>query len=325
MSANKTNFSLLTAFIFILFGLFYLFIKTIPLTLAHAIYFCQRTFSNAIVFSSNAPLFALLIFSFIFSIGLIILTVQIIKTGMLIKATLKKRIPHPKKLLSFAENLGLQNKINVIEDRNQFSFCYGLLRPRICISTGLIESLEENELKAVLLHESYHLKNHDPLRIILGKTSSRMLFFIPTFKDIQSHYAFSKEIAADEVAIRSGHKEFLISALTKLLSPSIPSLSGVAAFADSHSLENRILYLTEQKKVSIRLSKRNLLLSFSAILFLFILLSGPVHAIATNDKAMSHSYFICPFGGDCINSCKKELTQSTKNNFSKNLHYTPVK
>jgi len=75
-----------------------------------------------------------------------------------------------------------------------------------------------------------------------------MFFFIPTLKDIQSHYTFSKEIAADEVVIRNVNKESLISALTKFLSPSIPTLTGVAAFADSYDLEKRILYLSGQRK-----------------------------------------------------------------------------
>ena len=325
MNANRTQILLLGTFGLIILSLVNIFIKTIPLTVAHAIYFCQRALSNAIVFPNLTPFIILLFLSLIFFIGLVVLTVQFLKTQFFIKQTFKKSGVFPKKLHAIVKNLALENKIDVTQHKNHISFCYGLFRPRICLSTGLITSLNSDELKAVLLHESYHLKNHDPLRILLGKTASLMLFFIPTLKDIQLHYIFSKEIAADEVVIRNGNKDSLISALTKLLSPSIPSLSGIAAFADSHSLENRILYLAKKKKTSIHLSKRNLLLSFSAVLFLFIVLSSPVHAIAINDKAMNHSYFICPFGSDCINSCKKEFETISNKNFSEEVPYTSVK
>ena len=260
--------------------------------------------------------------------------VQFLKTQLFIRRTLTKSVLFPKKLQAIAKTLDLENKIDVVEHKTHISFCYGLFGPRICVSTGLIASLNLDELKAVLLHESYHLKNHDPLRILLGKTASLMLFFIPTLKDIQAHYIFSKEIAADEIVVRNGGRESLISALSKLVSPSNSSLKGVApyrmvqgvaAFADSNDLEKRILYLTEHKKTYIGLSKRNLLLSFSAILVLFVVLSLPVHAITINDKDIDSSYFICPFGSDCINSCKKEIETTSSKNFSEELPYTPVK
>ncbi len=65
------------------------------------------------------------------------------------------------------------------------------------ISSNLIKSLSEGELKVVLLHESYHLKHRDPLKIILSQVATTMFFFVPILKDIHSHYALSKEISAD--------------------------------------------------------------------------------------------------------------------------------
>lgn len=325
MNANRAQILLLGTFGLIILSLINLFIKTIPLTFAHAVYFCQKTLSNIIVFPHSTPFIILFLLSVIFFIGLTVLTVQFLKTQLFIKQTFKKSGVFSKKLHAIVKNLALENKIYVIEHKSHISFCYGLFRPRICLSTGLIASLNSSELKAVLLHESYHLKNHDPLRILLGKTASLMLFFIPTLKDIQAHYTFSKEIAADQVVVRSGGRESLISALTKLLSPGTPSFSGVAAFADSYDLEKRILYLTKQKKANIGLSKRNLLLSFSTVLLLFIVLSSPIHAIAMSDKTMNHSYFICPFGGDCINSCKKEIETMSSKNYSEKPPYTPIK
>lgn len=312
MSANKTQVLLLGIFGLIMFSLVNLFIKTLPLTFTHAVYFCQKILSNVIIFPNFTPFIILLLLSVIFFIGLVVLTVQFFKTQSFIKKALKRSGVFPKKLQNFVKNHALENKINVIENKSQISFCYGLFRPKIYLSTGLIASLNSCELKAVLFHEIYHLKNHDPLRILLGKTASLMLFFIPTLRDIQAHYTFSKEIAADEVVVRNGSRKHLFSALSKLLSQSLSSLLLVASFADSYNLEKRILHLTKQKQTSIGLSKRNLLLSFFAVLLLFIVSSLPVHAIAINDKAPDSSYFMCPFG-----------TISSKN-FSEEVLYTPI-
>ena len=337
MNANRTHFLLLITFLMILFGLVNLYIKTIPLTLAHAVYFCQKSlFNSTIPFSHYIPFTLLLFLSSIFIIGLSVLIVQIVKTRLFIGAILKRYVLLPKKLISIAQDLGLQNKIDVIEDRNHFSFCYGLLSTRICLSTSFIKHLDNEELKAVLLHESYHLKNHDPLRIILGKTASLTFFFIPIFKDIQAHYAISCEIAADEVVIKDGNRKSLISALTKLLSLNTPPLYGVApyrmvqgvvaAFASTDDLERRILYLTDQhKSKSMKLSKRNLALSLAVLLSLFVVLNVPVHAVAISENATDQSYFVCPYGGDCLNSCKKQVESMDRKNYTENVLYTPVK
>lgn len=330
MSANKTNIALLTVFILILASLVTLFLKTIPLTLAKAVYFCQKTFlSSAVILPHSATFSLLILLLFVFSAGLLVLIIQIVKTRFFLKEVIKDTVSLPRKLQLIAKNLKLKNKIDLIENDKPVSFCYGLLSPRICVSTGLIKSLTRNELKAVLLHERYHVENHDPLRIILGKTASLMLFFIPVLRDIEAHYIFSKEVTADEMAIQRGDKKSLVSALKKLLSPNTPSFYGIAAFASTDDLERRILHLTNrQGEKTINIKKRNLVLSTGILLTLFAVINAPVHAISmseTSMQSMSQSYFVCPFGGDCINSCKKDFELSNKNNFSKDLPYTPVK
>ncbi len=333
MSANKTHLLLSGLFIFIVGNLINLFVKTIPLTFAHAVYFCQKSFTNAIAFPHTTPFLLLLFLTFIFIIGSIIFVIQVMQTRRFIKNRVKRSMIAPKKLQSSSRLMSFKNKIDVIDDTSHLSFCYGLLRPRICLSTGLIQKLTKNELKAVLIHEEYHLKNYDPLRIILGKTASRMLFFIPTLRDIQRQYTFSKELAADAIVIKNGQKQSLISALMKTLSTS--GLSGVAAFSSSDDLEKRIVHLTNQKTyISITLSKRNLLFSLTSLSLLFVMLSTPVHAVAMNTKSMDmmDTIYICPFGDSCLAACKQYVkvehnpfVNRNDINASKNILYTPVK
>lgn len=244
MGANRYFYVLLATSIVTLAGLTQLFIKTFPLLYANAIRFCQKTLSNiSITLPSSFQITIIGMILFIFLIGVIAISIQTLKTRRYIAKNLSKKIIISRKLRAIFKSLHLENRVDVVRDDSLLSFGYGLFIPRICVSTGLIQSLTAQELKAVLLHERYHLKNHDPLRILLGKTASLMLFFIPILKDIQAHYAISSEIAADEVVIRKGDKHSLIFALKKLLFATVSNLSGVAAFTDSHSLENRILYL----------------------------------------------------------------------------------
>lgn len=312
MTANKTHVLLLSLSAIIFSALISIFIKTFPLIFAQAIYICQQTLAYAIEFHHSTPFLLLLFLSVIFIIGLVVFMVQIFQTKLYITKILAKKVMLPKKVTSIAGSVDLQNTIDVIEDRNFVAFSYGFFRPRICLSTSLVTQLTKNELQAVLLHESYHLKSYDPLRLIVGKTLSLMFFFIPILKDIHAHYAFSKEVAADEIVIKNSCRHSLISALTAFLSQPNPNMIGVAAFVSVNDLERRVLHLTNQQKgLSVKLSKINASFSLGIVLLLFFFLNVSIHTLAANNSAMN-SYFICPFSFLDMGSCNKEL--QTKNN-----------
>lgn len=322
MSANK---AFLTQFLLsavALVGLTTIFTKAVPISLSHVVYVCQKTFSNVIFsFSHSGSLFLIILVAIILLIGSLTLTVQVLKTSRYLKKNLSRKMLIPSTLRSITHELNLAGKINVVRDNHKFSFCYGLIKPKICLSTGLLKNLTKIELKAVLLHESYHLKNHDPLKILLGKTSAIMFFFIPVFGDIQKYYAFSKEIAADEVVIKNGGKNSLISVLSKMMISSSPKFAGVAALIDINDLEKRILYLSgKQIKNTFRPSMTNIFLSTLVVVFSLIVVNAPIYAVSTHDQSMdNYSLFICPFGDSCAASCKQEKQV----NFSKNMLYTP--
>lgn len=335
--ANKHFYILFATFIVALTGLTQLLTKTFPLLYANAINLCQKTFSNVIItLPSSLPITIISVILFVLLIGVIAISVQAFKTRLYITKNLSKRIAASQRLQSIFKSLNLDNKVDIVQDSSVLSFSYGLFKPRICLSTGLIQKLSTEELKAVLLHESYHLKNLDPLKIVLSKTASFMCFFLPIMYDFQRNYALSKEIAADRVAVSYGQKESLLSVLSKLLTltPS-PRFNGVAALAEIDSLEERILHLTNQKKgAAMRLSKRHLVFSLAIFFLSIIVLNAPVHAIAKNNMAIDemNTFYICPFGDSCLIACTqdKKSNQSIYSsmdevNSSKNIPYTPVK
>ena len=256
------------------------------------VYLCQKTLLNLGFFP----------FYFVLALGAFILTFQIFKTQLFIKSTLKKLTKMPSKLRILAKILRLENKIDVISSSKPLSFCYGLFSPRICLSTNLIDNLSTNELKAVLLHESYHLKNFDPLKIILSSTFSSMLFFLPVLKDFHRHFLLSKEISADQLSIRNSNKSSLISVLSKFLNYPSPNLNFTAAGLASETLERRIIYLRGEKKFKFKASKINLFFSVISIFLLFLAFNTPVSA---------------------LNGVGESCYQAK--NFSKEVPYTPVK
>lgn len=260
----------------------------------NTVYVCQKFFSN--------PLILITLAMTILFIGVIAFFVQVFKTRAYLKKYLGKRLTVPESLKTAINNLDLGGKVDIVKDPSKFSFCYGIFKPRICLSTGLIKAISWEELKAVLVHESYHVKNYDPLKIILGQTASLMFFFIPSLKEIQQYFVLSKEIAADEIVIKNNHKKPLLSVLSKLLTAGSPKFAGVVALANLDDLEKRILYLTgNQRKAAFKLSLLNIALSTFIVLFLMILVNAPVYAVRAED------------------SCKAEEVI-----YNKNLMYTPA-
>lgn len=308
-SANRSFYILLTIFAGGLFILFSLLSKIAPLAISHTIYFCQKAISNILfTLPHSFPSLLVLILLLVVMIGFSLLSAKLVKTLVFIKRVLKNKVATPEKVYKIARKLNIVKEIDVVNDRKFSSFCYGFIKPRICLSLNLIRLLSEQELTAVMIHESYHLKHKDPLKIILSEVAASMFFFVPTLKDINNHYALSKEVAADHLAIQDKGGQDILSALMKVLNFSAPSFLGVASFANENSLEKRVEILTNPGGgLRIKISSIRLILSTVVFLSALALLNLPVYAVENGHD--SHAYFICPF------SSQKQFTPA---NYSPN-------
>lgn len=129
----------------------------------------------------------------------------------------------PPSLVRLSERLGLTGRVDVVRAPHPYSFCYGLLRPRICLSTGLVRLLSEAEIEAVLLHERYHLRHRDPLKILLARVLGHAFFFLPLVAELGRHYQLATEVAADREVIQvQGHRVALALVLYTLIRPRRP-------------------------------------------------------------------------------------------------------
>lgn len=224
------------------------------------------------LFMENSFYYFLVIF-FINTILAYIFLVTVVKImrQMLLSKRFSKRIWDSKD--SFAtrlihEKYG-QNLI-VIKSNHALAFTMGYIKPSIVLSTGLIQMLEEDELKAVIEHESFHKNNHDPLKIFMLELISQSLWFIPLTKWCHQNYTIISEILADEYAVKKMGSELEVSkALIKLIkyNHSIKSSPALVHFSGG-SINFRLQQLVEpQQAIPVKLTSGNIFISIHVLLF----------------------------------------------------------
>ncbi|MFQ5855601.1 MAG: M56 family metallopeptidase [Anaerolineae bacterium] len=159
----------------------------------------------------------------------------------------------PVRLRRLAKDLGITNHLDLIRDTRALSFCYGLLRPRICVTTGLLELLDDAELRALMLHERHHLRQYDPLRILLSEVLAGAMGLLPIAHVLTRRYRVAQEVAADQAAIVGCNSEVaLSSALLKLLTTERDRLcmpATVGAFSVTQERIARLVYGEEVTSV----------------------------------------------------------------------------
>jgi hypothetical protein len=123
----------------------------------------------------------------------------------------------PPSIEACTAELALSDRIDVVDWTRAEALCYGLVRPRICITTGLLRMLSPAELEAVLRHERHHLQRRDPLRALLWTVLSSMCWWL---EERAEHACLLRELAADRAVIVEQGRQPLASALLKLLTQS---------------------------------------------------------------------------------------------------------
>ncbi|MCG3210271.1 MAG: Protease HtpX [Anaerolineae bacterium] len=125
-------------------------------------------------------------------------------------------------------------------------FCLGLWRPRVWLTSGLVTTLTDPELNAVLAHEAHHLRQRDPLRLVMGRAIASAFFFLPLMGALARRAELGCELAADSAAIAFlGDDLPLLCALQKLLAlpaGQIPRAATITAFNITEARLRRLLY-----------------------------------------------------------------------------------
>ena len=216
------------------------------------------------------------------SLGFSSLFRQLHATLKLIRSLLAKRVALPASVRAAAGGLGVDGRVDLVDDRRPFSFCYWFLRPRICLSTGLVQRLDHKELRAVLFHERYHLRHRDPLRLVIARYFAAGLYVVPVVEGLVEHFTLEKELEADEDAVSAmGDVRPLASALYALLPDADEVSLGLLVPVGSLSVtEARIDHLVAGTPLSVGISPASIALSLGALAAASILAAGPGMLVA---------------------------------------------
>jgi Zn-dependent protease with chaperone function len=139
---------------------------------------------------------------------------------------------------------GLDGRVKLVDSPERFSFAYGAFAPRVAISRGLVDAAGPRELEAVLSHECYHVRNLDPLKVMLSRALPKSFYYLPVLGGLHRRYAAARELAADRRAVRAHGREPLAGALYKVIRGSgWPELGAAAAIGGPELLDARVAQL----------------------------------------------------------------------------------
>lgn len=175
-------------------------------------------------------------------------------------------LPLPDELAAAAERTGLPGRVRLVDSDERFSFAYGAFTPRAAVSRGLYQVASADELEAVLEHERYHVRNLDPLKVLLARALPATFFYVPALSGLKARYVAARELAADRRVVASRGRAPLAGALLKVVhGPGWPELQVAAAIGGPELLDVRIAQLeTGSEPNIVGLTARALALSAGA-------------------------------------------------------------
>lgn len=178
---------------------------------------------------------------------------RVAKTGRLLRSLeyVEERNPLRSFLPGLKESPALAGvRVRILRDPNVAAFTWGLFRPKVYLSTGLLRSLSREEVLSVLLHEAAHVRRRDPLRGMAVGILSSALWFLPLSSVLQRRFAEASEKAADEDAVKTGVESLhLASILVKVAKTQSSALAAVApSLQGGASLTGRVMDLMGKGK-----------------------------------------------------------------------------
>jgi Zn-dependent protease with chaperone function len=177
-------------------------------------------------------------------LGVLSLRRQVVASRALAHRVDPLELPLTGELRAAAERAGLVGRLKLVDSNERFSFAYGALAPRVAISRGLAEIADPKELDAVLSHERYHVRNLDPLKVMLSRALPKSFYYIPLLDGLHTRYVTARELAADRRALSTHGREPLAGALYKVVrGPAWPELSAAAAIGGPELLDARLSQL----------------------------------------------------------------------------------
>jgi len=119
------------------------------------------------------------------------------------------------KLLELSSSLKIKQAVTLLESGiTKIPLVIGYLKPVILIPVGLVNSMEQPEVEAILLHELAHIGRNDYLVNLLQSIMETLLFFNPAVLWLSHLIKTERENCCDDVVLaQTGNKISYIQAL----------------------------------------------------------------------------------------------------------------
>ena len=133
----------------------------------------------------------------------------------------------PEALIEAMARTGVR-RVTCLVAEEPTAFCAGSLRPRVLLSEGLVRTVGDEELDAILLHEQDHVRRLEPLVRAGYDAAATVFFYVPLLRWWSRKRIEDAELRADRAALDRLGPRPVAAALWAL--GSSPLLRGTAAF-----------------------------------------------------------------------------------------------
>lgn len=194
-----------------------------------------------------------LLWGTVITAGLRALWRQVRRSVRLTRWVAANSAPPTSRLVAAAVRATAPDRIHQVTDDPPYAFTHGIWRPRIVVSTGLVNATTHDELVAVLRHEDHHRRHRDPLEVLTLRTVSAALFLIPLVGAVLQRILDRQELDADRAAMDSCGVPPVAAALLKAVGPPIAAHgSALAAMSGPALLEARVTQLETGRRPRLR-------------------------------------------------------------------------
>lgn len=90
----------------------------------------------------------------------------------------------------------------ILDEPQMIAMTVGFFKPKIVLSSFVVEHFNVKELEAIIYHELYHYKSRHPLQLLLLNVLAECFAFLPVLKELVKHYEVWMELLADRYSIK---------------------------------------------------------------------------------------------------------------------------
>lgn len=160
--------------------------------------------------------------------------------------------PNPEKIALIEEIAKRHNlEVGLVMSQKPITFVWGFWRSKLILSSGLLNTLNDAELKGVIEHEAaHHLRSDNPVKLLLSVASYLSPVFPLTRRLLQRQFE-QIEIVCDEIAAANTKEPLEIASALVKVRRTFPHLETNPAFMsgfmseETPSIEPRVKHLVK--------------------------------------------------------------------------------